>query len=58
MRALLASVETVWNQSSNWQAIQMSELITPQQVKIKYMKAVGRVHPDKVIFYVIEELQF
>ncbi|TPX48562.1 hypothetical protein SeMB42_g01503 [Synchytrium endobioticum] len=48
LRALLASMETVWNQSTTWQNIQMSELITPQQVKIKYMKTVGRVHPDKL----------
>ncbi|TPX31575.1 hypothetical protein SmJEL517_g05119 [Synchytrium microbalum] len=49
LRALLASMETVlWKDSKNaWQAIQMSELITPQQVKVKYMKAVSRVHPDK-----------
>jgi hypothetical protein len=26
----------------------MSELITENQVKIRYMKVIGRLHPDKV----------
>jgi hypothetical protein len=32
-----------------WKAVTLSELITAQQVKIKYLKAAAKVHPDKVL---------
>jgi hypothetical protein len=32
----------------DWKAINLSELITISQVKMKYMKAIGKVHPDKL----------
>ena len=28
----------------------MHELVTPAKVKIKYMKAIGKVHPAKVSY--------
>ncbi|KAI8850814.1 DnaJ domain-containing protein [Chytridium lagenaria] len=48
IRALLSSLDTILWKESNWVSINLSELITPQQVKIKYMKAVAKVHPDKL----------
>ncbi|KAJ3163591.1 hypothetical protein HDU86_000174 [Geranomyces michiganensis] len=48
LRALLSSLDTVLWAELQWKPINLSELITPQQVKIRYMKAVGRVHPDKL----------
>ena len=52
IRALLASLDTVlWNElmrSDRAVKVGMHELVTPAQVKIKYMKAVAKVHPDKV----------
>ncbi|KAF9516794.1 hypothetical protein BS47DRAFT_1314950 [Hydnum rufescens UP504] len=48
LRALIASLDTVLWPELGWQTIGMSELITPGQVKIRYMKAIGRVHPDKL----------
>ncbi|KAJ3168565.1 hypothetical protein HDU88_001455 [Geranomyces variabilis] len=48
LRALLSSLDTVLWAELKWTPINLSELITPQQVKIRYMKAVGRVHPDKL----------
>ncbi|KAI8815949.1 uncharacterized protein EV422DRAFT_336553 [Fimicolochytrium jonesii] len=48
LRALLSSLDTVLWSELKWTSINLSELITPQQVKIKYMRAVARVHPDKL----------
>jgi hypothetical protein len=50
IRALLASLETIlWPEMlSDWKCVNLSELITPQQVKIRYMKAISKLHPDKV----------
>ncbi|KAJ3037744.1 hypothetical protein HK097_003423, partial [Rhizophlyctis rosea] len=48
LRALLSSLDLVLWKELEWKTINLSELITPQQVKIRYMKAVGKVHPDKL----------
>ncbi|KAJ3130942.1 hypothetical protein HK100_007141 [Physocladia obscura] len=48
IRALLSSLDSVLWAELEWKTIGLSELITPQQVKIKYMKAVAKVHPDKL----------
>ncbi|KAJ3231662.1 hypothetical protein HDU81_003601 [Chytriomyces hyalinus] len=48
IRALLSSLDSVLWSDLNWNTINLSELITPQQVKVKYMKAVAKVHPDKL----------
>jgi len=53
IRALLASLDMVlWEEmvKSDRKAVKvgMHELVMPAQVKMKYMKAVARVHPDKV----------
>jgi hypothetical protein len=49
LRALLSSLDAVLWTELEWKSIQLSELITPSQVKIKYMKAVAKVHPDKLM---------
>ena len=51
LRALIASLDTVLWPELGWTKIGMSELVTPNQVKIRYMKAIGRVHPDKVSLF-------
>jgi hypothetical protein len=33
---------------NDWKPVNLSELITPQQVKIRYMKAIAKLHPDKL----------
>ncbi|KAF5360624.1 hypothetical protein D9756_004614 [Leucocoprinus leucothites] len=52
IRALLASLDTVlWDElvnSGGGVKVGMHELVTPGQVKVKYMKAVAKVHPDKL----------
>ncbi|KXN83131.1 UBA domain-containing protein 7 [Leucoagaricus sp. SymC.cos] len=52
IRALLASLDTIlWEElvnSGSAVKVGMHELVTPAQVKVKYMKAVAKVHPDKL----------
>lgn len=51
LRALIASLENVLWPELGWTKVGMHELVTPAQVKVKYMRAIGRVHPDKVHIY-------
>jgi len=48
LRALLGSLDSVMWEGAEWKKIGMHELITNGKVKISYMKAIGRCHPDKV----------
>jgi len=48
LRALLGSLETVLWTEAGWKKVGMSELVLPNKVKIVYMRAIARVHPDKV----------
>lgn len=48
LRALLQSMDIVLWESAGWKKVGMSDLVMPNKVKIVYMKAIGKVHPDKV----------
>ena len=48
IRALIASLETVLWPELGWQKVGMHELVTQNQVKIRYTKAIAKLHPDKV----------
>ena len=48
IRALVASLENILWPELNWQKVGMHELVTPNQVKIRYTKAIAKLHPDKV----------
>jgi tetratricopeptide (TPR) repeat protein len=48
IRALIASLDTVLWPELGWQKVGMHELVTPAQVKIRYTKAIAKLHPDKV----------
>ncbi|KAI8349392.1 hypothetical protein BD560DRAFT_484825 [Blakeslea trispora] len=48
LRALLATLDTLLWPGAQWKGSQMSELINPKKCKICYMKAIGKVHPDKL----------
>lgn len=50
LRALLASMDTVLWADAGWSKVGMSDLVMPNRVKIVYMKAIAKVHPDKVSF--------
>ena len=49
IRALLSTLHTVlWEGESRWTPVGMADLVTPEQVKKQYRRAVLVVHPDKV----------
>lgn len=48
LRALLGSLEMVLWPELNLKKVSMADLITEKQVKIAYMKVIGKLHPDKV----------
>jgi hypothetical protein len=50
LRALLQSLDGVLWEGAGWKKVGMSDLVMPNKVKIIYMKAIGKVHPDKVRF--------
>ncbi|KAK5870870.1 hypothetical protein PBY51_003780 [Eleginops maclovinus] len=48
IRALLSTLHTVlWEGETRWKPVGMADLVTPDQVKKYYRKAVLIVHPDK-----------
>lgn len=55
LRALLSSMENVLWEGSGWKKVGLHELVMANKVKIIYMKAIAKTHPDKVgrptIFY-------
>jgi hypothetical protein len=48
LRALLGGLDQVLWENSGWKKVGMHELVINSKVKIVYMKAIARVHPDKV----------
>ncbi|KAI8890223.1 hypothetical protein K501DRAFT_328607 [Backusella circina FSU 941] len=48
LRALLATLDSLIWPGAQWKGAQMSELIHPKKCKIAYMKAIAKVHPDKL----------
>ncbi|KAK9451322.1 uncharacterized protein V1518DRAFT_424304 [Limtongia smithiae] len=48
LRALLASMDAVLWPESGWVKVSMAELVMPRKVKIVYMRAVAKTHPDKI----------
>lgn len=51
LRALLASLDSVLWPEVGWKKVGLSELLMVNKVKINYMKAIGKVHPDKVCLF-------
>ncbi|KAM3069006.1 auxilin-like clathrin-binding protein required for normal clathrin function [Clarireedia jacksonii] len=48
LRALLGSLDKVLWEGSGWKPVGLHELVVPGKVKIAYMKAIGKCHPDKL----------
>lgn len=48
LRALLASMDSVLWENSGWKKVGLHELVMANKVKISYMKAIAKTHPDKV----------
>jgi len=47
-RALIASLDSVLWEELGWKKVGMHELITDSQLKVRYVRAISKVHPDKV----------
>jgi hypothetical protein len=48
IRALLSSLDAVLWPEAGWKKVSMAELVVVNKVKIVYMKAIAKLHPDKV----------
>ncbi|KAK5201202.1 auxilin-like clathrin-binding protein required for normal clathrin function, partial [Cryomyces antarcticus] len=48
LRALLGSLDGVLWPEAGWKKVGMADLVLPERVKVVYMKAIAKVHPDKV----------
>ncbi|KIW07232.1 uncharacterized protein PV09_02089 [Verruconis gallopava] len=48
LRALLGSLDKVLWPEAGWNKVGMQDLVMPNRVKIVYMKAIAKVHPDKI----------
>ncbi|KAI0758146.1 hypothetical protein C8Q74DRAFT_1452106 [Fomes fomentarius] len=48
IRALIASLDTVLWPELGWKKVGIHELVSPSQVKIRYTKAIAKLHPDKL----------
>jgi hypothetical protein len=48
LRALLGSLDKVLWPDAGWKKVGMGDLVMANKVKIIYMKAIAKVHPDKV----------
>ena len=51
LRALLGGLDKVLWEGSGWRTVGMHELVMVKRVKIVYMKAIAKCHPDKVGFF-------
>lgn len=48
LRALIASLDNVLWPELGWKSVGMHELISDSQLKVRYVRAISKVHPDKV----------
>jgi hypothetical protein len=48
LRALLGSLDAVLWENSGWKKVGLHEIVMANKVKIVYMKAIAKTHPDKV----------
>lgn len=48
LRALIVALDTVLWEGSGWKKVGLHELVINSKVKINYMKAITKTHPDKL----------
>ncbi|CAM1508015.1 Fc.00g048630.m01.CDS01 [Cosmosporella sp. VM-42] len=48
LRALIGSLDQVLWENSGWKKVGLHELVMANKVKISYMKAIAKTHPDKL----------
>ncbi|KAG5440897.1 hypothetical protein PCK2_000052 [Pneumocystis canis] len=49
LRALISTLDQVLWDSMGWENINMTNLLSTSQVKKAYIKAISKIHPDKVV---------
>ena len=54
IRALIASLDSILWPELGWQKVGMHELVSNAQVKSRYTRAIARLHPDKVIYRLLD----
>lgn len=50
LRMLLSSLDLILWPGVQWKSVKANELMEPRKCKVTYMKAIAKVHPDKVSF--------
>ena len=53
LRALIASLDNVLWPELEWKKVGMHELISEGQLKMRYVRAIGKLHPDKVRLFLV-----
>ncbi|KAH3681498.1 hypothetical protein WICPIJ_007577 [Wickerhamomyces pijperi] len=48
LRVLLSTLHTILPSEQQWKPVSATDLVMPKKVKINYMKAVSKCHPDKI----------
>ncbi|KAG0683821.1 hypothetical protein C6P42_000083 [Pichia californica] len=48
IRALICSLDNILWSGLNWKPVKLTDLVLDNKVKIYYMKAVAKTHPDKI----------
>lgn len=48
LRALIASLDNILWDELGWKKVGMHELISDSQLKVRYVRAISKVHPDKL----------
>ncbi|ORX62155.1 TPR-like protein [Hesseltinella vesiculosa] len=48
IRALLATVDVLLWPGANWKSVSAHEIMEPKKIKVCYMRAIAKVHPDKL----------
>lgn len=48
IRALICSLDSILWPELNWKPVKLTDLVMDNKVKINYMKAVAKTHPDKI----------
>ncbi|PHH51436.1 UBA domain-containing protein 7 [Ceratocystis fimbriata CBS 114723] len=48
LRALIGSLDKVLWENSGWKKVGLHELVLANKVKVSYMKAIAKTHPDKI----------
>ena len=55
IRALLAGMHNVMWEDSGWAPVSLADLLEPKKVRVQFLKASRKVHPDKLVNLDVEK---